>query len=125
MGGLGTNYLRLGDYQRAFECHEKDLQIVRSIGDRTGEAQALGNLATAHYTAGQYQQAVEFYQKSLAISLEIGDAQAVGNSHYGLCLTFFCLGDLERGFSHAEMSGRAFAGKEQSRSELKSLANQK
>jgi tetratricopeptide (TPR) repeat protein len=88
------------------------------------EEQTLGNLATVHYNAGEYLQAVEFYQKSLAVALEIGDPQSAGNSHYGLCLTFFSLGDLDRGLANAEQSAKAFEGKEQARSELNSLANQ-
>jgi tetratricopeptide (TPR) repeat protein len=106
LGNLGRNYLFLGDYKRALECHEQDLQIVRRIGDRSGEARVLGNLATTYYKTGEHIKAVEFYQKSLAIALEIGDPQSVGNSHYGLCLTFICLGDLDQAFSHAEESAK-------------------
>ena len=99
---------------------EQDLQLVRRIGDRTGEAQALGNMARTHYNAGDYVQAVVFYEKSLEIALEIGDPQSAGNSHYGLSLSFLSLGELDRGLSHAAESARAFEGKEHARSELRS-----
>jgi tetratricopeptide (TPR) repeat protein len=97
---------------------------VRRIGDRSGEAKVLGNLANTYYNAGDYAHAVEFYQKSLAIALEIGDSQSVGRSHFGLFLTFMCLGDLGRAFSHSEEAAKAFEEKEQARLALKSPADQ-
>lgn len=124
LGNLGRNYLCLGDYERAFGCHEQDLQIVRRIGDRSGEAEVLGNLAVTYYNADEYTHAVEFYQKSLATALEIGDSQSIGNCHFGLFLTFMCLGDIDRAFSHSEEAAKVFEGKEQARLALKSLAEQ-
>ena len=44
---LGNACDALGDYQRAFEYHEKHLKIAKQIGDWAGEGGAYGNLGTA------------------------------------------------------------------------------
>ena len=43
------------------------------MGDRTGEAKALGNLGVAYYSLSQYQLGIEYYQKALPIYQEVGD----------------------------------------------------
>ena len=50
---LGTLPLPLGDYPRAIELYEQALTIDREIGDREGEAAALGNLGNCYADLGQ------------------------------------------------------------------------
>ena len=47
-GNLGNVYRLLGDYQKAIEYHERDLEIAKRIGDRAEEARAYGSLGIAY-----------------------------------------------------------------------------
>jgi CHAT domain-containing protein len=59
------------------------LAIFEEIGDRSGQANALGNLGNVASSQGRYGEASDYYQRSLAIFEEIGDrsgqANALGN----------------------------------------------
>ena len=46
---------------------------IQSVGERTGEARALGNLGSVAAREGQYEQAVDWYQQALAVFRETGD----------------------------------------------------
>ena len=57
--------------------------MARELGDRQGEAAALGNLGNVYLSLGQYQQAIDFHQQSLDIDQAIenrqGEASSLGN----------------------------------------------
>jgi tetratricopeptide (TPR) repeat protein len=57
---------------------------MEKIGNRRGEAIALGDLGNAHYALGKYPQAIDFYQQWLRIGQEIGDRPQQGNALGGL-----------------------------------------
>lgn len=67
------------------------LQAALEIGDREGEARALGNLGDAHTVLGEVRQAIGFYEQRLEIAREVGDrgSQAImldslGTAHSSL-----------------------------------------
>jgi tetratricopeptide (TPR) repeat protein len=53
LGGLGTAYYCLCDYQQAINYHQQHLTLTRDIGDRNGEGNALGNLGIAYQSLGE------------------------------------------------------------------------
>lgn len=52
---------------KSIEKIEEALPLIRSIEDRAGEAEALGNLARAYYLLAEYQKTVELTTLALAI----------------------------------------------------------
>ena len=74
MNNLGSTYDSIGQYSKAIEFFQQSLAISQEIGNRKGEAAALGNLGnTYQQVLGESPKAIEFFQQSLAISQEIGD----------------------------------------------------
>ncbi|MBW4683405.1 MAG: tetratricopeptide repeat protein [Microcoleus vaginatus WJT46-NPBG5] len=64
-----------GQFQAAIESGQKALDIYRDIGDRRGEASALGILGEAYRLQGDLPRAIELFQQCLAIAREIKDPQ--------------------------------------------------
>lgn len=77
---VGLAYANLGETRRAVQFYEQQLAIVREIGDRRGEGNALGNLGLAYADLGEPRRAIQFYEQQLAIVREIADRRGEGNA---------------------------------------------
>ncbi|MGR3279355.1 CHAT domain-containing protein, partial [Acaryochloris marina NIES-2412] len=75
------------------------LDISREIGNREGEANALGNLGIAYGALGQYQKAISFLQQTLDISREIGNRVGEANALGNLGLAYGALGQYQKAIS--------------------------
>jgi tetratricopeptide (TPR) repeat protein len=102
---------RLGDffhsqsrYAEAIACHEKSLEIARSISDRDCEAASLCNLGITYVFIGQYQQAIDFYQQSLEIFRQIGDRQGEATSIGNLGIVYDSLKQYQRAIDLQQQS---------------------
>ena len=73
---IGNVYQNIGQYQKAIECHRKDLKIAEELGDKSGVGTAHGNLGVCYYYLGQYQEGIVFVRRSLEIAEEIGDIRS-------------------------------------------------
>ncbi len=69
---LGNSYYLLGQFTRSIDLYEQALAIAREIGDRAGEATALGNLGEVYGNLGQTARAIDLYEQALAIAHQIG-----------------------------------------------------
>ncbi|KAJ6653326.1 hypothetical protein lerEdw1_009355, partial [Lerista edwardsae] len=74
--------------EKASEFYEKNLSLVKELGDRAAQGRAFGNLGTTHYLLGNFSKAVGFHKQRLAIAKEFGDKAAerracsnLGNAH--------------------------------------------
>jgi non-specific serine/threonine protein kinase len=63
------------DYDLARELNEEALEVARRLGDRAGEAVALGNLAEAAGDTGDYETARRGYAEGIAASKALHSAQ--------------------------------------------------
>ncbi|MGE3557195.1 MAG: tetratricopeptide repeat protein, partial [Candidatus Obscuribacterales bacterium] len=81
---LGLANYSLGEYRKAIDYHEKDLQIALKIGDPAGEGRACGGLGNAYYSLGEYRKAIDYHEKDLQIALKIGDPAGEGRACGGL-----------------------------------------
>ncbi|XP_045418221.1 G-protein-signaling modulator 1 isoform X1 [Lemur catta] len=74
--------------RRASEFYERNLALVKELGDRAAQGRAYGNLGNAHYLLGNFTEATTFHRERLAIAKEFGDKAAerraysnLGNAH--------------------------------------------
>jgi tetratricopeptide (TPR) repeat protein len=98
----------MGSAHKAIEYYEQVLVIMREIGDRRGEGNALGNLGSAYFTLGECKTAVDYYKKRLAIAQEIEDRGGQGNAFWGLAICFEKDNDLRQAIDHAERALEIF-----------------
>jgi tetratricopeptide (TPR) repeat protein len=75
-GNLGTEYMRLGDAQRAFEFFEQALDIYREVSDVQGEGANLDNMGTGYLKLGIAERAAGFHREALSIYRETGTGAA-------------------------------------------------
>ena len=71
-GNLGIAYRSLGDFHKAIEYHECDLQIAKEVGDKAGEGRAYGNLGNAYNSLGDFHKAIEYHERGLQIAKRWG-----------------------------------------------------
>nr|DBA21138.1 TPA: hypothetical protein GDO54_017834 [Pyxicephalus adspersus] len=73
---------------KATEYYERNLELVKQLGDRAAQGRAYGNLGNTHYLLGNFNEAIVFHKERLAIAKEFGDKAAerraysnLGNAH--------------------------------------------
>ncbi|KAM5146151.1 G-protein-signaling modulator 1 [Mantella aurantiaca] len=73
---------------KATEYYERNLELVKQLGDRAAQGRAYGNLGNTHYLLGNFNEAITFHKERLAIAKEFGDKAAerraysnLGNAH--------------------------------------------
>lgn len=84
LGNSGNVYFQMGRLQEALAAHQQVLETYRAIGDRQGEARALGNIGIVYgQMGGRLEEALEKHQQALEIDREIGawrgEANQLGN----------------------------------------------
>ncbi|KAM4696040.1 G-protein-signaling modulator 1 [Rhinophrynus dorsalis] len=74
--------------QKATEYYQRNLALVKELGDRAAQGRAYGNLGNTHYLLGNFSEAIAFHKERLAIAKEFGDKAAerraysnLGNAH--------------------------------------------
>ncbi|KFP03541.1 G-protein-signaling modulator 1, partial [Calypte anna] len=74
--------------QKASEYYERNLSLVKELGDRAAQGRAYGNLGNTQYLLGNFSEAIAFHKERLAIAKEFGDKAAerraysnLGNAH--------------------------------------------
>lgn len=73
----GFVYHQLGEVNKAVDCYEQALVILREIGDRHGEGNHLGNPGLAYSDLGEPRKATELLKESLPIGTAIEDPRII------------------------------------------------
>ena len=69
---MGATFLKIGQYPASSTHSQASLKILREIGDRTDEAEALKNLAELHQALGEIETARRYCQQALALATALG-----------------------------------------------------
>ncbi|NOT01309.1 MAG: tetratricopeptide repeat protein [Phycisphaerales bacterium] len=64
---MGAAHARLGEYQNAVACHERQERLARERGHTSDLAAALGNLGAMYHYQGEYGVAYEFLDRASAL----------------------------------------------------------
>jgi serine/threonine protein kinase/tetratricopeptide (TPR) repeat protein len=70
---LGVAHETSGRFEKADECFEQSLSLLRETGDRRNVGFMLNNLGVISHLQGDYEPAVVRYEEALAIFREIGE----------------------------------------------------
>ncbi|XP_063000735.1 G-protein-signaling modulator 1 isoform X1 [Elgaria multicarinata webbii] len=70
--------------EKASEFYERNLSLVKELGDRAAQGRAYGNLGNTHYLLGNFSKAIVFHKQRLAIAKEFGDKSAERRAHSNL-----------------------------------------
>jgi len=73
LGGLGSVYYALGNFDSAIQFHQEALVLARQIGYQRGVSGQLGRLGIIYRSLFQIEQAQQCYEESLQIARSIND----------------------------------------------------
>ncbi|KAF3849226.1 hypothetical protein F7725_015723 [Dissostichus mawsoni] len=134
-GELGTLHSQLGNYEQSLSCLEHQLNIARTAGDKSLEAEAsdalggvyqrmadnetalqgrsYGNLGLTYEALGKYERAVVFQEQHLSVAAQTNDLIAktlaygsLGRTHHALQNYAQAVMYLQEGLRLAEQLGR-------------------
>jgi len=95
----------LGNYPLAIEFHQQDLAIAREIGNRWGEAMALGNWGATLIKLKQYSEAQQRLQTSLEIFQSLGDRANESEVLQRLAELHYKTGEIEQAREFCDRQG--------------------
>ncbi|MEB3295551.1 MAG: tetratricopeptide repeat protein [Synechococcales bacterium] len=71
-------------FVKVIDFHSQSLEIMQTIGNRSGIAISLNSLGNAYRSLGEHAKAIDCYEQSLEIRQAIGDRWGVGASLFNL-----------------------------------------
>ncbi|MER5866371.1 tetratricopeptide repeat protein [Kitasatospora sp. NPDC002040] len=101
---LASFLLLDGPWAEAAELHRTAAAVARELGDRLGEAGALGDLGRTQHATGNYPGSAELYQRTLTLHQELGDRPGEADSLHQLGRVRVLTGDY---LAAAELHERA------------------
>ena len=79
----------------AIDCHERQLNILKEMGDRLGEGRAYGSLGNEHSNLGDFETAMKYHELHLEISIEFANTLEEEKAFCNLGIAHQALGDLK------------------------------
>ena len=90
---LGTLYYRQGQYQKAIEYYNADLDISVTVNDQEAVCALYGNLGIVYYELGHLPKALDYYRKQIELSEKIGNRANICNGMGNMASIYLDLGD--------------------------------
>ncbi|MGC8802631.1 MAG: tetratricopeptide repeat protein, partial [Bacteroidales bacterium] len=78
LNDIGVLYKSQGDYLKAIEYFQRNLEYVEANKDSVLIGRTLNNLANVYFSYGVYTKAIEFYEKATDIFMRLGKLNYVG-----------------------------------------------
>ena len=91
------------NYKDDIGCLERDLKIVKEVGDRAEKGRAYGNLGNAHHRLGGFKKAIGYHELHLKIAIEVGDRAGEGMAYGNLGNAHHSLGDFKKAIDYHEL----------------------
>uniref|UniRef100_A0A336KTZ8 CSON011532 protein n=1 Tax=Culicoides sonorensis TaxID=179676 RepID=A0A336KTZ8_CULSO len=85
---------------KAIEFYQKNLSLMRDLGDLAAQGRACGNLGNTYYLLGDFEQAIEHHKERLKIAREFGDKPAERRANSNLGNSYIFLGEFEIAAEH-------------------------
>jgi tetratricopeptide (TPR) repeat protein len=86
------------------ESYQQSITVHQEIGDRSGEAKALGSLGRAFNSLRQHQQAIAQYQQQLTIFREIENHREAAEALRNIGNAYHSLGEYQQAIEHYQQS---------------------
>lgn len=98
-----ANHL-LGNYPSALEDFQKALDIFKSLGEKIGMANSLGNIGLIYKLQGNYPRALEYLKNALAIREEIRDQKGIATNLSNTAGVYYSQGNHARALEYLQKS---------------------
>jgi tetratricopeptide (TPR) repeat protein len=97
---LALTYATEGDKDRAFECFDSVLNILRDLGEKGWEAATLNSMGLAYDAFGYSERALVYYNQALVLSREVGERDGEAATLTNMGVSYSELGYGERGLEY-------------------------
>jgi serine phosphatase RsbU (regulator of sigma subunit)/Tfp pilus assembly protein PilF len=113
LNNIGVVYKTMGDYEKAIEVYQENLNIEEQIGSTLGMARSRSNIATIYYFLGlDYEKALEYYNESLRLFREYLEEEpddyrgisGMAQTHMNLGITFRAMEDDDQAFDNFRLA---------------------
>ncbi len=105
---IGNGLLQVSQLANALEYYEKALEKAEKLGDKEGEACALGNVGIVYRIKGELDKALEHYQLALKIDREIGKREGEANQLGNMGIVYQTKGELGKALEHHQLALKIF-----------------
>ncbi|HBL15065.1 MAG TPA: hypothetical protein DD379_27465 [Cyanobacteria bacterium UBA11162] len=68
LNNLAISHFVVGDYVKAIEFHQQQLERARNVRSHAQEGIALSGIGAAYAALGDYEKAINYYNQSLGIT---------------------------------------------------------
>ena len=97
---IGLAYHRLGNFKKAIEYHQCDLEISKEMGNKVEKGTSYCNIGNAYHCLGNFGKSIEYHKSTLKIAKEVGDKAEEGKSYGNLGNAYFGLGDFNKAIKY-------------------------
>ena len=96
IGSIGAVWEKKGDYTKAMQHFERDLELVRELGDKQGTAIACGLIGDLLSITGEFERSNEYQEQNLLLSRELNYKKGVAKALNTLGDNWFYLNNYKR-----------------------------
>ncbi len=101
---LAISHRKVGNYHKAYEYHNKTLELANRNHDEQMIESSLHGLGILHRDVGAYDEAIGYYLQSLKISEKRNSPMDIVVSHKDLSETYFRAKESEKALQHIEIA---------------------
>ena len=102
LGNVGNCYGTIGDFQQAYEHHDRALKVFVQLGDVAAQATQLSNLGVCLVQMGKLHDGKDKYEAALKLARGAGNVEAEANSLGNLGNCLLQLGNPQEAITHLE-----------------------
>uniref|UniRef100_W5L1B8 Tetratricopeptide repeat protein 28 n=1 Tax=Astyanax mexicanus TaxID=7994 RepID=W5L1B8_ASTMX len=120
---LSSAHWLMGNTEKSTGYMQQDLEVVKTLGDQSGECRAHGNLGSAFFSKGNYREALSNHRNQLMLAMRLKDREAASLALCSLGHVYTSIGDYPNALaSHKQCVLLAKQSKDQL-SEARELGN--
>ncbi|MBI5806550.1 tetratricopeptide repeat protein [candidate division TA06 bacterium] len=93
---LGTLHYRQGQYQKAIEYYNTDLELSVTSNDQEAVCALYGNLGIVYYELGELDKALDHYRKQIELSKKVGNTANICNGMGNMASIYMDQGDYQK-----------------------------
>jgi serine phosphatase RsbU (regulator of sigma subunit)/uncharacterized protein HemY len=108
LNDIGVFYKSQGDYLKAIEYFQKNLEIVEANNDSLLIGRTLNNMANVYFSYGVYSKAIEYYEKSIDIFKKLGKNNYVGYLYMNIGVAYSKMNDKKKAQENLKKSQEIF-----------------
>jgi CHAT domain-containing protein/Tfp pilus assembly protein PilF len=99
-----TEAFQQGDYTRALQLYQQELNVYRDNSNREREGETLHKIGATYYRLNQYDEALDFYQQALTLRQALSDLPGIGSTLNGIAVVYHERGDYDRALEYYQQA---------------------